>query len=125
MCDWKSLVSRSRHAQVSVSSRLLTYIDQFLFIEKGIRGGVFYISKRYTKANNKYITTYDPDQPSNFILYLDVNNLYGWAISQNLFTGCFQWMDWVAMGERRMTISCLIRCLTICLTIKGLYLKLI
>jgi len=59
----------------SVNLELMTDIDQFLFIEKEIRGGVSYNSNRYSKANNKYITTYDPDQPSNFILNLDANNL--------------------------------------------------
>ena len=34
-------------------------IDQYLFIEKGTRGGIFYIAKKYAKANNKYICDYD------------------------------------------------------------------
>ena len=53
-------------------------IDKYSFIEKGLRGGIFYIAKRYAKANNKYINDYDPEKPSTLILYLDMNNLYGW-----------------------------------------------
>ena len=57
-------------------------IDKYLFIEKGLRGGISYITKRYAKANNKYINDYDPKKPSTFISYLDMNNLYGWAMSE-------------------------------------------
>ena len=56
-------------------------IDKYLFIEKGSRGGISYISKRYTKANNKYMSDYNSKKPSTFIAYLDKNNLYGWSIS--------------------------------------------
>ena len=56
-------------------------IDKYLFIEKGLRGGISYIAKRYAKANNKYMKNYDPKKPSKFITYLDMNNLYGWAMS--------------------------------------------
>ena len=56
-------------------------IDKYLFIEKGLRGGISYIAKRYAKANNKYMNDYDPKKPSTFISYLDMNNLYGWEMS--------------------------------------------
>ena len=52
-----------------------------VFIEKGLRGGISYIAKRYSKANNKYMKDYDPKKPSKFITYLDMNNLYGRAMS--------------------------------------------
>ena len=67
-------------------------IDQYLFIEKGSRGGISYIAKRYTIANNKYMSDYDPNKPSTFITYLDKNNLYGWVTSEYLPYGEFEWL---------------------------------
>ena len=52
-------------------------INMYLFIEKGLRGAISYIAKRYAKANNKYMKDNDPTKPSKFITYLDMNNLYG------------------------------------------------
>ena len=51
--------------------------DIGLFIGKGLGGGISYISKRYSKANDKYLNDYDPKKPSTFITYLDMNNLDG------------------------------------------------
>ena len=48
----------------------ISNIDMHLFIEKGLRGGISYLAKRYAKANNKYINDYDPNKPSTFITYL-------------------------------------------------------
>ena len=56
-------------------------IDKYLFIEKGLRGGISYIAKRYAKANNKYMNDYDPKKLSTFMSCFDMNNLYGWAVS--------------------------------------------
>ena len=56
-------------------------IDMYLFIEKGLKGRISYIAKRYSKANNKYMKNYDPKKPSKFITYLDMNDLYSWAMS--------------------------------------------
>ena len=55
-------------------------IGKYLFIEKGLRRGISYILKRYSKANNKYMKDYDPTKPSKYISYLGMNNLYGWAM---------------------------------------------
>lgn len=59
------------------------------FIEKGMRAGISY---RHSTANNKYMTGYDSNKPSKYIMYLDANNLYGWAMSQCLPTGEFRWI---------------------------------
>ena len=71
---------------------LMTDIDMFQFIEKGMRGGISYIANQYGKANNKYMKTYNEKKPIKYIMYLDANNLYGWAMSQYLPTGGFKWM---------------------------------
>ena len=72
---------------------LLCDYDMLMMFERGIRGGMTHIAKRYSEANNKYMKDYDPDKPSKFIQYLDANNLYGWAMSQSLPVGGFRWMS--------------------------------
>ena len=54
-------------------------IDVDLFLEKGMRGGVPYISKRYSKSDR-----------DTEIMYWDANDLYGWAMVQNLPFGGFK-----------------------------------
>ena len=47
----------------AVKLEKISDIDIYLFTEKGLRGGISYIAKRYSKANNKYIKNYDPTKP--------------------------------------------------------------
>ena len=77
----------------NIKLELMTDVDMFQFIEKGMRGGVSYIAHRYGKANNKYMSDYDATKPCKYIMYLDANNLYGWAMSQYLPTGGFKWLS--------------------------------
>ena len=72
--------------------QLLHDYDMLMMFERGIRGGISHISKRYAEANNKYMDAYDPDKPYTYIQYLDANNLYGWAMSQPLPTSGFKYM---------------------------------
>ena len=71
---------------------LISDYDMLMMFEQGIRGGITHISKRYAEANNKYMKDYNPDNESTFIQYLDANNLYGWAMTQQLPTHGFKWM---------------------------------
>ena len=62
-------------------------------IEKGIRGEICQAVYRYAKVNNKYMNDYDNDIDSSYLEYLDVNNLYGWAIPQKLPVDGFEWVE--------------------------------
>jgi hypothetical protein len=86
--SWDALLKKT-----GIQLELLTDYDQHLFIEKGLRGGISMVSKRYARANNPRVAGYDSTQARSHIMYLDANNLYGWAMSQPLPTGGFQWVQ--------------------------------
>jgi len=65
--------------------------DMYEMFEKMKRGGVSVISHKYAKANNKYLPDYNPDQEDTFLVQLDCNNLYGWAMCESLPTDGFEW----------------------------------
>ena len=68
------------------------HVDFYLFMDRGLRGGVSMISQRFSAANNPYMDSYDPLRPRKYIVYFDANNLYGWSMSQHLPWGNFRWM---------------------------------
>ena len=57
-----------------------------------MRRGICQVSKRYSKANNKFCPDYDPNKPEVYIKYLDLNNLYSHAMSEYLPYGGFKWV---------------------------------
>jgi hypothetical protein len=84
---------------------LINDVDMYQMVESGIRGGISVISQKYAKANNPYMDNYDASQPSNYLMYLDANNLYGWAMSQSLPECGFAWLpepdtlDYMAIAD--------------------------
>ena len=85
---WDAMLNMTK-----VELELISDPDIYIFFEKGTRGGVSYISNRYSKDNNKYLKSYDSNQESKHIIYLDANNLYGYAMSKFLPTSGFKWID--------------------------------
>ena len=71
---------------------LVTDNDMHLMIEQSIRGGVAMIANRHATANNPLVGNYDPNKEKEYIICLDANSLYGWAMSQHLPVGNFKWI---------------------------------
>ena len=61
--SWDAMLNMTK-----VELKLISDPDVFIFFEKGMRGGVSYISNRYSKAGNMYLKSYDPNKNQN-ILY--------------------------------------------------------
>lgn len=68
-------------------------VHMYLLFKEGMIGGVSCISKRYIKANNKCLTSYNPIKPTKYITYLDKNNLYGYALSKYFSMSGFNSID--------------------------------
>ena len=79
--------------KTGVELELITDVDMLIIVEKGIRGGIFHAIHRYAKANNKFLIYYDENKKISYILHLDANNLYGWAMSTKLSVGGFKWKN--------------------------------
>ena len=81
---------------------LMSDVDMYQFIEKGMRGGISCVTHRYGSANNKYMQNHDKSKPSKYIMYMDANNLYGWAMSQFLPTGGFRWLTEKEINKKNL-----------------------
>ena len=88
--------------EVKVKFKKISDSDKYIFIEKGTRGGISYISKRYSKANNEYCSDYHSEKPKTYISYLDINNLYGHAMSQSLPYANFKWVKNINEVEQKL-----------------------
>jgi len=82
--SWEAMLKRTK-----INLYLISDIDMQLFIEKGLRGGISYIAHRYAKAN---MSDYNPGEENSYLMYLDANNLYGWAMWQPLPYRDFKWL---------------------------------
>ena len=78
--------------KTGVKLELLTDVDMFLVVEKGVRDGICHVILRYAKAHNKYMKDYNKDEEESFLQYDDANNLYGFAMIQPLPVGGFEFV---------------------------------
>ena len=79
--------------KANVNLELLTDVDMLLMVEAGIRGGMCQPVHRYAKANSKYMKNYNKNIESSYLIYLDANKLYGWAMSQKLLVNGLKWLN--------------------------------
>ena len=86
---WKACLKKT-----GVNLELLKDPDMLLMFESGIKDGITQSVHKWAIANNPYMgCEYEPLRSTNYLQYLDANNLYGWAMSQPLPTGEFKWVD--------------------------------
>ena len=88
---WLAWQAALKKTQIKLD--FLTDIDMLLMVEKGIREGYVIQFIQYAKANNKYMKDYDQNEESSYLKYLDVNNLFGWAMPQKLPVNKFEWIE--------------------------------
>ena len=87
----------------SVDLQLITDNDMNNFIENSIHGGISMNSTRHAQANNpSFPATYDANLPRQDLIYLDANNLYGWAMSQSLPTRGFRLLQQEEISALRL-----------------------
>ena len=73
---------------------LITDPEMYRMNQPNIRGGICHASVRYARENNKLMgSLYDPTKPTSFIMEVNANNLYGWAMSQPMPDGNFEWVS--------------------------------
>lgn len=79
--------------KTGITLELLTDIDMYNFIEKGLRGGISIVAHRKGESNNKFMDNFDKEKNQKFISYVDVINLYGFAMLQNMPYSGFRWIN--------------------------------
>jgi hypothetical protein len=89
---WDDMLEfRSKNAEKPIP--IVEDEEMINFIAKSIRGGLHDTPKRKAKANNIHVENYNDQDQQTFIVSLNLNNAYGWAMSQNLPWDNFRWVD--------------------------------
>ena len=75
----------SMFKMTEIKLELISDINVYLYIEKDMKGGISYISKRHSKVSD-----------NNSIIYWDINNLYGFAMIQPM-----PYCDFIFLTKKR------------------------
>jgi predicted transcriptional regulator len=84
--SWDCSLLKIYKSKIIPGIELLTDMDMLLMVEDGTRGGISMIKHRYANVEEDLSS-------KRFIRYFDANNLYGWAMTQYLPYGGFEWVD--------------------------------
>ena len=55
----------------NVKLEMIKDVDMYQMLEKGIRGGINGVMKRFSKANNEFIENFDPNVEKSYLIHLD------------------------------------------------------
>ena len=98
---WNAMFKKTK-----LEVKLLSDPEMYRMIQPNIRGGICHASIRCVWANNKYLDAlYDPTQEDSYILYIDANNLYGWAMSQALPKDNYAWLSEAEVREAERALT--------------------
>ena len=114
-CTTPGLAIEACLKKTNVKIELLTDIDIVLMFEKRLKGGILRAIHCYATANNKYMPNYDSQRLSSYLMYLDANNLYGWAMPKKLPLNGFLWAknlnqytsDFIKNYDQNSDLGCL------------------
>ena len=84
---WQACLKKTK-----IKLELLTDINMLLMFEEVIRGGMCQSIIKYASTNNKYMKNFNKKILSSYLMYLDTNNLYGWAMITKFSVGKFEWI---------------------------------
>ncbi|VDI19673.1 Hypothetical predicted protein [Mytilus galloprovincialis] len=80
------------HADYELIRAAITVWDMLLMLEKGSEVDNS-LAQRFAKVNNPYVEGFNADKPTNYLMYADADNLYGWDMSSYPPIGGFEWIN--------------------------------
>ena len=86
------LASQACLKKTEIKLELLIDLNMLLMFEGGIRGSMCQSIIKYAYTNNKYMKNDNKKILSSYLMYLDANNLYGWAMIKKLPVRKFEWI---------------------------------
>ena len=87
MCAYLSLPHMALDAMLKITNAKVALFDDLemaLLVKQNIRGGHSFVNLRYARIANERFQS---------LLFLDANNLYGWAMRQFMPVGEYEWAD--------------------------------
>ena len=111
---WDCLLKFSK-----VELEVLSDYNMYLFFEAAKRGGYSNCHKNYSEANHKYLPNFNPNEPSKFLAYFDINSQYPSVMINPMPVRDFRWafdfeiediFELCVQKKHHEIASCIIQC---------------